>query len=207
MGSIQLLDRTRRIGRLLRDGEVGRISFEDICKILSADTGSSCLVITRKGKLLGIANHPDVVKLEEFLTDNIGDVLDASFTGRVNEILSTKENVNLGTLGFEKTDSHQYKVIVTPIYISGDRLGSLILYRNEGDYDLDDIISESLREVNKKEIDTILDKYDLGNDPRIKTSKYQTILEPYFKEAVDEMMRARTLCAKPCPSSTNSSSP
>lgn len=49
--------------------------------------------------------------------------------------------------------------------------------------DLDDIISESLREVNKKEIDTILDKYDLGNDPRIKTSKYQTILEPYFKEA------------------------
>ena len=140
MGSIQLLDRTRRIGRLLRDGEVGRISFEDICKILSADTGSSCLVITRKGKLLGIANHPDVVKLEEFLTDNIGDVLDASFTGRLNEILSTKENVNLGTLGFEKTDSHRYKVIVTPIYISGDRLGSLILYRNEGDYDLDDII-------------------------------------------------------------------
>ena len=59
---------------------------------------------------------------------------------RLLGILSTKENVNLSTLGFEHTDTSHYSAIITPIEIAGDRLGTLFVYRFDRMYDIDDII-------------------------------------------------------------------
>ena len=54
-------------------------------------------------------------------------------------ILSTKENVNLETLGFGE-DTKPYRAIITPIDIAGERLGTLFEYRSDKEYDIDDII-------------------------------------------------------------------
>jgi transcriptional pleiotropic repressor len=59
---------------------------------------------------------------------------------RLLSVLSTKENVNLDTLGFEKTDTRAIKAVVTPIEIAGERLGTLFVYRTDKEYDIDDII-------------------------------------------------------------------
>ena len=53
--------------------------------------------------------------------------------------MSTKENVNLQTLGFE-SDIHRYRGIISPIDIAGERFGTLFMYRMEDDYTIDDII-------------------------------------------------------------------
>ena len=59
---------------------------------------------------------------------------------RLLGILSTKENVNLETLGFVSEDVRRYRAIITPIDIAGERLGTLFVYRLEKQYGIDDII-------------------------------------------------------------------
>lgn len=79
---------------------------------------------------------------------------------RLLNILSTKENVNLGTLGFEFDNLNSYQAIITPIDIAGERLGTLFIYKTGEPYDIDDIILseygttvvglEMLRSVNEE---------------------------------------------------------
>ena len=59
---------------------------------------------------------------------------------RLLAILSTKENVNLTTLGFEQEGVEKFQAIITPIEIAGERLGTLFIYKCMEQYDIDDII-------------------------------------------------------------------
>ena len=59
---------------------------------------------------------------------------------RLLGVLSTKENVNLETLGFENIDTKRFGAVITPIEISGERLGTLFIYKCDEQYDIDDII-------------------------------------------------------------------
>ena len=54
-------------------------------------------------------------------------------------MLSTKENVNLSMLGF--TDNvKNFQALLTPIEMAGERLGTLFVYKNNIQYEIDDII-------------------------------------------------------------------
>ena len=55
MSSVQLLDKTRKINRLLHNNSSQKVVFNDICKVMSEILSSDVLVVSRKGKLLGIA--------------------------------------------------------------------------------------------------------------------------------------------------------
>ena len=48
---------------------------------------------------------------------------------RLLGILSTKENVNLETLGFSEEVAKSYQALITPIEIAGERLGTLFIYK------------------------------------------------------------------------------
>ena len=97
-------------------------------------------VISKKGKVLGIGESADVESLKGLLVDNVGSFIDPVLNERLLTILSTKENVNLETLGFEGIDSSKFQAIITPIEIAGERLGTLFIYKTEKPYDIDDII-------------------------------------------------------------------
>ena len=62
------------------------------------------------------------------------------FHERLLGVLSTKENVNLETLGFEGEDIKKYRAIINPIDIAGERLGTVFMYRSDHPYDIEDII-------------------------------------------------------------------
>ncbi len=138
--SVQLLDNTRKLNQLLHNNpNSGKVLFNDICKILSEVLASHVLVISRKGKLLGLHNLPGSVPLGQFLPAQVGAHIDALLNERFLNILSTKENMNLLTLGFEDCGEN-YQAMAAPIEIAGERLGTLFLYRLGAPYTIDDII-------------------------------------------------------------------
>ncbi len=140
MSSVQLLDKTRKIGKLLHNSNSGKVVFNDICRVLCDILSSNMFVISKKGKVLGIGESADVESLTGLLVGSVGSFIDPMLNERLLTILSTKENVNLETLGFEGIDSSKFQAIITPIEIAGERLGTLFIYKTEKPYDIDDII-------------------------------------------------------------------
>ena len=158
--SVQLLDKTRKIGKLLHNNNSSKVIFNDICQVLTDILDSSILVISKKGKVLGISHEKNIIDLSELVVDKIGGFIDSDLNERLLSILSTKENVNLATLGFELENIVNYSAIITPIDIAGERLGTLFVYCYDRPYDIDDIILseygttvvglEMLRSVNEE---------------------------------------------------------
>lgn len=138
--SVQLLDKTRKINKLLHNNNSHMVVFNDICEVLSEILISNILVISRKGKVLGIKNRTDVGEIKELIKDSVGGHIDEMLNERLLNILSTKENVNLATLGFEFPEVNEYQAIIIPIDIAGERLGTLFIYKSGEQYTIDDII-------------------------------------------------------------------
>jgi Pleiotropic transcriptional repressor len=138
--SVQLLDKTRKINKLLHNNNSYKVVFNDICLILSEILQSNILVISKKGKILGVSVCQGVGEIEELIDGKVGGFVDIMLNERLLSVLSTKENVNLMTLGFDKENVKRYQAIITPINIAGERLGTLFIYKSNELYDIDDII-------------------------------------------------------------------
>ena len=156
--SVQLLDKTRKINKLLHNNNSSKVVFNDICAVLTEILDSNVLVVSRKGKILGVSKCPAVREIHELITESVGAHIDAMLNERLLSILSTKENVNLETLGFSADAVQGCQAIVTPIDIAGERLGTL--FKQDSVYSIDDIILseygtavvglEMLRSVNEE---------------------------------------------------------
>lgn len=137
--SVQLLDKTKKINKLLHNNNSSKVIFNDICGVLTGVLDSNILIISKKGKILGFSLRRGMEPLHELVADQVGEYVDPLLNERLLGILSTKENVNLETLGFSEK-ARLYQAIITPIDIAGERLGTLFEYRSEKEYDIDDII-------------------------------------------------------------------
>ena len=137
--SVQLLDKTRKINKLLHNSSTSKVVFNDICEVMTDILNSNILVISKKGKVLGTSRLSGIQELSELIMDQVGGFIDPMLNERLLSILSTKENVNLETLGFVQ-DVRKYSAIITPIDIAGERLGTLFVYCCDRQYDIDDII-------------------------------------------------------------------
>ena len=163
--SVQLLDKTRKINGLLHNNSSSKVVFNDICNVLTEILDSNVLVVSKKGKILGIGQCPGVALIEELLENKVGGYADKMLNERMIAILSTKENVNMETLGFSAKVAKEYQAIVAPIEIAGERLGTLFLYKQKDSFNIDDIILseygtavvglEMLRSVNEESAEEI----------------------------------------------------
>ena len=161
--SVQLLDKTRKINRLLHNNDSTKVVFNDICNVMMETLNSNILVISKKGKVLGVCQCGGVKEIVELISDRVGGFIDKLLNDRFLNVLSTKENVNLGTLGFEGADIEQYQAIISPIDIAGERLGTVFIYRGSKSYDIEDIIVseygttvvglEMMRSVNEENVE------------------------------------------------------
>ena len=161
--SVQLLDKTRKINKLLHNNHSTKVVFNDICEVLMETLSSNILVISKNGKVLGISLCPGVEEITELIEDKVGGYVDAALNERLLGVLSTKENVNLQTLGFERPGVERYTAIICPIEIAGERLGTVFMYRCTPQYDIDDIIVseygttvvglEMMRSVNEENVE------------------------------------------------------
>lgn len=165
MSSVQLLDKTRKIGKLLHNNNSSKVVFNDICNVLKEILQSNVLVISKKGKILGVGRTDGIETLDELFESKVGVFVDSLLNERFLSVLSTKENVNLETLGYEGEKAHQYKALLSPIDIAGERLGTLFIYKKQQEYEIDDIILceygttvvglEMLRSVNEESAEEV----------------------------------------------------
>ena len=163
--SVQLLDKTRKINRLLHNNSSSKVVFNDICDFLNEIMKSNVLVVSKKGKVLGVGQCAGVELIQELIENKVGSHVDVMLNERMLNVLSTKENVNLQTLGFSPEVAKGYQAIVTPIDIAGERLGTLFMYKKDEAYEIDDIILseygttvvglEMLRSVNEESAEEI----------------------------------------------------
>ncbi len=161
--SVQLLDKTRKINKLLHNNSSTKVVFNDICKVMMECLDSNILVISRKGKVLGVADRNGVDTIQELIANQVGEHIDELLNDRFLSVLSTKENVNLTTLGFEGDAYRNYTAIINPIEIAGERLGTVFMYRMDPQYDIDDIVVseygttvvglEMMRSVNEENLE------------------------------------------------------
>ena len=149
--SVQLLDKTRKINKLLHNNNSSKVVFNDICAVLTEILDSNVLVVSKSNK---------VREISELITESVGSHIDNMLNERLLSVLSTKENVNLETLGFSSDAVEGCQAIITPIDIAGERLGTLFIYKQDATYSIDDIILseygtavvglEMLRSVNEE---------------------------------------------------------
>lgn len=158
--SVQLLDKTRKINKLLHNNNSSKVVFNDICAVLTEILNSNVLVVSKKGKILGVSKGAQVDEINELIVESVGAHIDEMLNERLLNVLSTKENVNLETLGFSPEKVGGYQAIIVPIDIAGERLGTLFIYKQNELYSIDDIILseygtavvglEMLRSVNEE---------------------------------------------------------
>ena len=121
--------------------------------------------------MLGKSRCLNVQPIGELIACEVGEHIDGMLNERLLSILSTKENVNLQTLGFSAEASGGYQAIITPINIAGERLGTLFIYKVDKPYEIDDIILseygttvvglEMLRSVNEESAEETREKNTL----------------------------------------------
>ena len=158
--SVLLLDKTRKINQLLHNNNSDKVVFNDICTVMGEILESNVMVISYKGKILGMFDESDTPWIQQMMQGAVGEFIDPMLNDRLLGVLSTKENVNMMTLGFDESDVRGFQAMINPIDIAGERLGTMLMYRNSGEYSIDDIILteygttvvslEMLRSVNEE---------------------------------------------------------
>lgn len=138
--SLELLDKTRVINRLLNEQASEKIDFTDFCRTLSVTMEVNVVLVSRKGKILGLKERKDIAVIPQLEAVKYGDYVEHTLQERFMNILSTKENVNLLTLGFSFDTIETYEAMIAPISMSGIRLGTLFIYRQGRPFSIDDII-------------------------------------------------------------------
>ena len=84
--SVQLLDKTRKINKLLHNNNSSKVVFNDICEVLTEILDSNVLVVSKKGKVLGGSNCEGVPIIKELLEQEVGRHIDDMLNERLLSI-------------------------------------------------------------------------------------------------------------------------
>ena len=89
--SVQLLDRTRKINKLLHNSSSSKVVFNDICQVLMETLSSNILVLSKKGKVLGVSLCPGVQEITELIEDKVGGHVDTLLNERFRSFINKRE--------------------------------------------------------------------------------------------------------------------
>lgn len=140
--SVELLKKIRRLNSLLQRTGFQPVIFNDICGLLGDILKANVLVTSKKGKILGIYENEDFGHLKQFEELAVGNHLQKELNNSFLSVIDTKENISLDSIGIEVSENgfNNFKSVISPIDAGGEKLGTLFLYKNQIEYDVDDII-------------------------------------------------------------------
>lgn len=141
---ISLLEKTRRLNRILQKSGTEPVAFEDICDLLSEVLSANVYVVSRKGKVIG----------HSFIKDFECDIMkkhvesEKRFPSDYNEELLniTDTDANIKALGTCVLDSAENCIMenkvstIVPIVGNRERLGTLVLGRFSQEFTDEDLV-------------------------------------------------------------------
>ncbi|MBD0380364.1 GTP-sensing pleiotropic transcriptional regulator CodY [Paenibacillus sedimenti] len=142
---MSLLNKTRRLNRLLQKEAGNAVSFMDMAEVLRDIVIANIYVVSRKGKILGYALTNDPISPEMNQTILVDRRFPAESNNLLMKIEETSSNVEPDSPYYYYTDQmkdmfpYTYTTIV-PVIGGGDRLGTLVLSRNDAPFVDDDLI-------------------------------------------------------------------
>ncbi|MDI3534747.1 MAG: transcriptional pleiotropic repressor [Thermosediminibacterales bacterium] len=143
--SKELLEKTRRINRLLQRSAGYPVDFNEMCKVLSEVLSANVYVASRKGKVLGYAlvddYECDIVK-DEVLEEK---KFPAHYNEKLLNVHETRFNLKQESINcvFDNVSECLYPnklVTIVPINGGGERLGTLVLARFDEPFTEEDLI-------------------------------------------------------------------
>lgn len=141
--SSQLLEKTRKINKILQNSGVDPVSFPDLCTILNEVLGSNVYVISSKGKVLGASfTHEsdssiiidDETGNQKFPNDHVESI------NRIHETVANLTREKLLEVLKGEISSYNKLVTIVPIIGNGQRLGTLLISRYEKDFNDNDLV-------------------------------------------------------------------
>lgn len=138
-----LLEKARKLNRILQDVGNAPVNFSTLCKSLQEVLDTNTYIVSSKGKVIGVSIIDD--SENPIIVDpNTGN---KNFPIEYNEellrIKSTKCNITgdeLLSIFSEDIQSYDKYVTIVPINGNGERLGTLILARPDQEFTDDDLV-------------------------------------------------------------------
>lgn len=138
-----LLEKTRRINKILQQSGENNISFNEVCRILSEILEANAYVASAKGKVLGVS-LTDTSDCPIITDEKSGEKrFPEEYNQRLLAVNETESNITRdGLLSYFKYDIDSYEKLVTivPINGSGQRLGTLVLARFDKEFNEEDLV-------------------------------------------------------------------
>lgn len=134
--SQDLLQKMRKVNRLLQRFGSDKVIFSDICEVISDVVKAEVFIVGTKSKVLGmnsdIPNH--------FV--NADHHIDYAVNDQFMTITDLKENISMETIFNDVPNSSGYVGCILPIIAGGQRLGTFVMYKEkgEGNFSTDDLI-------------------------------------------------------------------
>ncbi|NLL69661.1 MAG: GTP-sensing pleiotropic transcriptional regulator CodY [Epulopiscium sp.] len=164
--SMELLEKTRKLNRLLQKTGSQPVIFNDICDVLKEVLFSHAVVISKKGKVLGVSLAEEDDPLFDSREMEVGNYIHPPFNEQLLNTIETKENIDLQGFALPVEVFQTYNAMIIPISAGRERLGTLLLYREgQEQYGTQDIIIgeygatvvglEILRSINEENAEEI----------------------------------------------------
>lgn len=141
--STTLLEKARRLNRILQQSGNAPVSFPDISMMLKDILDANVYVVSKKGKVLGhgLADSEDSALIFEKSTNT--QLFPEEFNQELLKIDHTRINItHEALLEIFKGDVSSYSKMVTIVPIIGNdlRLGTLVIARRDSDFSEEDIV-------------------------------------------------------------------
>ncbi|MDP4105866.1 MAG: GTP-sensing pleiotropic transcriptional regulator CodY [Bacillota bacterium] len=141
---MDLLTKTRKINALLQKAAGKPVNFKEMAETLSEIIEANIFVVSRRGKLLGVAIHQHIEneRLKKYFEDR---QFPEEYTKGLFNIQETSSNLTVESeytaFPVENKDLFvEGLTTIVPIIGGGERLGTLILARVQNKFDDDDLI-------------------------------------------------------------------
>ncbi|HLR60728.1 MAG TPA: GTP-sensing pleiotropic transcriptional regulator CodY [Pseudogracilibacillus sp.] len=141
---MSLLERTRRINSMLQKSAGNSVDFNEMAKSLTEVLNSNVFVLSKKGKLLGVATNQDLEndRMKKMLEERR---FPEYYTEEMLKINYTTENIDVNSPNsiFPEENKDLFKdgmTTIVPIVGGGERLGTLIIGRLSSHFDDNDLV-------------------------------------------------------------------
>ncbi len=139
----KLIDKMRKLNKILQNTEASTVSFDDMCSTLRDIFEANVYVASKKGKALGVslfqeADSP-LVHCEETGEDYFPNEYNRELLN-INETYFNITGNELLAIFKHDTESFSKMVTIVPVLGSGKRLGTLVIARANGTFNDEDLI-------------------------------------------------------------------